>query len=136
VEEVVAELERLSKGGMTFGGFGEAVTFTCSCGEKNRRRAELLQDKQEVFCINPDCKYTWRAHKEGEEFTFESVTFPVNCEKCDAENHMPHRFFFNMKPDEMGSFSCRECSHKNYVQWRLMQRRQAPPDPTPLPPDP
>lgn len=123
VEEVVAELERLSKGSMTFSGFGEEVSFICSCGEKNRRRAALLRDKQEVCCINPDCKYTWKAHKEGDEFTFESVTFPVNCEECDAENHMPHRFFFNMKPDELGSFSCRECRHKNYVQWQLMQRR-------------
>lgn len=126
VEEVIVELERLSKGSMTFSGIGEEVSFTCSCGEKNRRRAALLRDNQEIFCINPECKYTWKAHKEGDEFTFESVTFPVDCEKCDAENHMPHRFFFNMKPDEMGSFSCRECRHKNFVQWRLMQRRQAP----------
>lgn len=121
VQEVVAELKRLSKGTMTFSGFGPQVSFDCSCGEKNRRRAELLRDGQYVHCINPECKITWKAVKEDEGFGFESVTIPVTCEGCKIENYMPWRFFMDMKHDEYGTFSCHQCRHKNYVQWRLTQ---------------
>ncbi len=121
VEQAVTELERLAKGTMTFSGLGEEVSFVCSCGEKNRRRAGLLRDGQHVHCINPECKFTWKAVKQGGGFGFESVTVPVNCEKCKAANHMPWRVFLDMKHDQVGSFSCHACQHKNYVQWRLMQ---------------
>jgi hypothetical protein len=127
VAEVVAELERLAKGTMTFSGLDAEVSFVCSCGEKNRRRADLLRDGQHVHCIRPDCKFTWKALKSGDDFSFESVTVPVNCEKCSRANHMPWRVFVDMKHDEMGSFSCHTCGHKNYVQWRLTQVRPADP---------
>ena len=121
VHEVVTELERLAKGSMTISGLGEVVSFECSCGAKNRRRASLLREGQYVHCIDPECKITWKAVREADGFGFESVTVPVNCEQCAAANHMPWRFFLDMKHDEIGSFLCRECSHKNFVQWRLMQ---------------
>lgn len=123
VEEVVAELERLATGTMTFSGLGEEVSFVCSCGEKNKRRAGLLREGQHIHCINPDCKITWKATKDADDVTFESVTVPVDCENCKAANHMPWRYFLDMKHDEIGSFSCHTCRHKNYVQWRLMQVR-------------
>lgn len=127
VGEVVIELERLSKGTMTFSGLGEEVRFECSCGETNRRRAGLLRDGQHVHCIKPDCKQTWKAVEEAEGFSFEQVTIPVDCEACRAVNHMPWRFFLDMKHDQVGTFSCHSCKHKNYVQWRLMQvRREVP----------
>ncbi|MFB0613696.1 hypothetical protein [Aurantiacibacter poecillastricola] len=127
VEEVVAELKRLSKGTMTFSGFGEEVHFECSCGEKNRRRAGLLRDGQYVHCINPNCKQTWKAVQESDGFGFEQVTVPVDCDQCGKANHLPWRFFLDMKHDELGSFSCHTCKHKNFVQWRLMQARREPP---------
>lgn len=127
VDEVLVELKRLSKGTMTFSGLGAEVHFECSCGEKNRRRAGLLRDGQHVHCINPDCKQTWKAVQEGDGFGFEQVTVPVNCEQCGSANHMPWRFFLDMEHDEVGSFSCHTCQHKNYVQWRLMQVRREPP---------
>ncbi|WP_076070432.1 hypothetical protein [Sphingomonas montana] len=125
VEEVVAELERLAKGTMTFSGMGEQVLFVCSCGEKNKRRAGLLRDGRHVHCINPECKITWKATKDADGFTFELVTISVDCEACNVTNHMPWRYFLDMKHDEVGSFSCHTCRHKNYVQWRLTQVRPA-----------
>jgi len=124
VAGVVAELERLAKGTMTFSGLGAEVSFDCSCGETNKRRAKLLRNGQHVHCINPDCKLTWKAVKEGGDFNFESVTVPINCDECSAANHMPWRYFLDMKHDEVGSFSCHACGHKNYVQWRLTQVRR------------
>lgn len=125
VDEVVLELERLAKGTMSFSGFviGGDVVFECTCGEINRRRASLLLDGQFVHCYNPECRTTWKAIKEPDGFGFESVTVSVSCENCLNENHLPWRYFIDMKYDQYGSFSCHSCQHKNYVQWRLMQVR-------------
>lgn len=126
VEEVVAELERLAKGTMTFSGMGEEVSFVCECGEKNKRRAKLLRNGQHVHCFNSDCKFTWKVIKDGESIEFESVTWTINCEQCDATHEIPRRAFAEMKYDELGSFSCRTCQHKNYVQWWLAKMRVEP----------
>lgn len=124
VEEVVTELQRLAKGTMTFSGVGEEVSFVCPCGEKNRRRAALLREGQHVYCMNPECKLTWKAVKEADGFGFKAVTIPISCESCKAANYMPWRAFLDMKHDQTGSFSCSSCQHQNYVQWRLMQVRR------------
>ncbi|MBN8806657.1 MAG: hypothetical protein J0I47_00240 [Sphingomonas sp.] len=123
VEEVVEELRRLAKGTMTFSGIGMEVSFDCpACGEKNKRRAKLLRHGQQIHCINPNCKLTWKTEKQGEDFYFEPQTIDVNCESCRAECHLPWRYFMEMKHDEVGSFSC-SCGHKNYVKWELAQVR-------------
>jgi predicted Zn-ribbon and HTH transcriptional regulator len=121
VVEVVTELRKIAKGTMTFSGFGPTVSFVCKCGETNKRREKLLRDGQYIHCINADCKITWKAAKEDGGFGFEEVTTPVNCESCKTENHMPWRFYMDMKYDQYGTFSCLQCRHKNYVQWRLTQ---------------
>jgi hypothetical protein len=128
VEEVIAELERIAEGTMVFSGIGEEISFPCSCGETNKRRAELLNDGQHVYCINPECKITWKAIKSDDGFRFQSVTIPVNCEVCQTANYIPWRHFLDMKHDQFGGLFCRSCQHKNYVQWQLVQVK---PPPTP-----
>ena len=126
VEEVVVELERLTRGTMVFSGFGPEVSFTCSCGEKNKRRASLLKEGHSVFCVNPECKASYKVTRDGEEFTFESELTTVNCEKCDKSNAWPVRMSYSMKCDQAYSFKCRSCGFENLVKWRLMRR--GPPD--------
>lgn len=129
VEEAVSELSRLAKGTMTFSGLGEEVSFECSCGEKNCRRAALLRENQIIHCFNPECMASFVASRDGDEFIFEAQTVDVNCERCQAVNLMPWRFFRDMKTDQVGSFSCHTCRHRNFVQWRLTQiRPEAPAD--------
>ncbi|MCE7798433.1 hypothetical protein LWE61_17990 [Sphingobium sufflavum] len=128
VLEVVAELERLAKGTMTFSGIGMEVSFDCSCGTKNKRREKLLREGQHIHCISPDCKATWKVTKEGEETVFESVTADIDCDNCGATNCIPWRFFWEMKYDEHGTFSCHTCRHKNYVKWQLALARRNPQD--------
>lgn len=128
VLEIVAELERLAKGTMTFSGIGMEVSFVCSCGTKNKRREKLLREGQHVYCINPECSYTWKVVKENEEFGFEAVTVDVECDQCQAQNLIPWRFVTRMKYDEVATFSCHTCKHKNYMKWHLMQGRKEPPD--------
>jgi hypothetical protein len=121
VEEVARELERLSQGTMSFSGIGPEVSFVCTCGETNRRRAALLRAGQSVFCINPECKGSWVVHKDGDETTFESQTGEVNCERCGKVNHLPWRWLMALKYDQTASFSCHTCEQKNFIQWRLTQ---------------
>lgn len=121
VEEVLAELERLSKGTMTFSGIGVTVSFPCECGETNKRRAELLEHGQIVHCINPDCRWSWTAHKVGNEFRFESLSADFTCQGCGVAQHLPWRAFFTMRYDERASFLCSECGYKNFVIWGLKQ---------------
>lgn len=123
VNEVLAELERLSTSTMTFSGFGEEVSFECDCGTKNKRRASLLRDKQPISCINPECKASWTTHKTGDDFTFQAHTATVKCEKCSSDNMIQWRLVAAMKYNETGSVHCRACNHKNYFQWRLTQVR-------------
>lgn len=126
--EIVAELERLAKGTMVFSGFGMEVSFECSCGTTNKRREKLLREGQHVYCINPDCELTWKVIKEDDGFGFESVSVTVNCDQCKAENLIPWRFVTRMKYDEVATFSCHTCRHKNHMKWHLMQARHNPPE--------
>ena len=122
VEEALAELERLSKGTMTFSGLGATVSFDCGvCGEENKRRAALLRNDQRVFCINPNCKASWKVRKEGEDFTFEGETCDFPCQGCGEVKQLPWRFFYKMKFDQRATFECLTCNPKNYVEWRLTQ---------------
>lgn len=122
VREVLTELDRLALGTMSFSGVGNQLTFICTCGEVNKRRSDLVQNGQHVYCINPKCKETWKAIREEDgSFGFEQITIPVNCQQCSDVNHIPWRHFFEMRHDQYGAFHCRSCKFVNHVQWRLMQ---------------
>ena len=123
VEEVVAELERLAKGTMKLSGVpaGGDVTFDCTCGAKNKRRAKLLRDGQHVFCINPKCDETWKVVIDGSETNFENVLVDVPCKVCGTVNHIPWRMVTKMKYDEIIQYPCIECKGTNAVKWHLMQ---------------
>lgn len=129
VEEVVAELDRLAKGTMAFSGIpiGGNVSFVCTCGETNKRRAKLLKHGQHVYCINPNCIETWKVEIDGEEIGFETILVDVPCKICAVDNHIPWRMVTKMKYDELIKYPCRECGGTNLVKWHLMQATQEPP---------
>lgn len=130
VEEALVELERLSKASMVFSGIGEEVSVDCPmCGEKNKRRASVLQEGRSVYCINPECKASWKVRKQGKEFYFEDETADFPCQGCGELNHLPWRFFLEMRYGQQATFLCRECGHRNYAEWRLKQ--VAPNEPVP-----
>lgn len=121
IDEVLVELERLSKGTMAFSGLGKTVTFECLCGAVNKRRAALLNNGQRVFCINPDCKASWKVKKLNDEFVFEAETYDVECQGCGQLIQLPWRVFFEMKFDQRATIVCQTCNHENFVVWRLAQ---------------
>lgn len=123
VTQVVSELERLSKGTISSSGVpvGHELSFVCTCGEKNKRRANLLQEGQHVYCINPMCKETWQVVIEGDETNFNRVAVDVPCPNCLTVNNIPWRIVTEMKYDVMWQYACTNCEHTNVVKWHLMQ---------------
>lgn len=126
VHEVLAELERFAAGTMTFSGIptGGEISFTCSCGEKNRRRASFMTHGKLVYCINPNCSQTWKVTVEGSAVNFEIVLVDVPCKECGALNHIPWRTVTKMKYDQIIRYPCQECKGENLVKWCLMQEMQ------------
>lgn len=123
IEEVLVELTRLAKGTMTFSGVpvGGNVTFECTCGVENKRRANLLKHGQHVYCINAKCNQTWQVLIEGDETNFENVSVEVPCRECGVVNNIPWRIVTGMKYDEAIKYPCFECHGINFVKWQLMQ---------------
>lgn len=124
VLEAIEELGRLSKSTMSFSGFGEEVSFECSCGERNRRRAALLHEGQIVHCMNPDCKEAWRAEKDGDGFIFELLTVSIRCERCDEIMRISQREAFDLGRNQVLHVTC-DCGHENHIKWVLKQVKPA-----------
>lgn len=127
VLEVVDELERLSKGNMTFSGISVRgdVSFICTCGEKNKKRKDLIKDGQYVFCVNPKCDETWKVEIDGDDINFENVLIEVKCLNCEIINNIPWRIVAKMKYDEILRYPCRECKATNLAKWQLIQAVQS-----------
>jgi hypothetical protein len=126
VEEVVAELERIATGTMTFSGIGEEVSFECACGEKNKRRASLLKGGQSISCFNALCirSYTVEIDDDGSHsFTLQAAEIP--CAACDKIIFAPMREVTKMKHGEVASIRCSNCDHTNRIAWLLMRADRA-----------
>jgi hypothetical protein len=130
VEEVLSELARLEMSTMTLSGIpdGGNVSFVCTCGVNNKRRAKLLKHGQYVYCINPKCNETWKAQFNGTEINFENVLVDVPCKTCGTVNYIPWRMVTKMKYDEILKYPCYKCNGYNFVKWQLMQAVLPPPE--------
>lgn len=121
IDEVLAELERLSQGTLIGSGIGETVSFICECGSKNMRRVSLLKNGQTINCINPDCIERWVAEFTGDEINFLRKKISVPCRSCSVEAAFPEKAMLNLELNRVAHFICSECGETNYVMWRLNQ---------------
>lgn len=121
VSEVLQELERLSTGTIATSGlpkFG-VTSFVCSCGETNVRRPEFLQQDQQVYCINPDCREVWNVMLEDGQHRFKRAGINVSCVHCGCNNQVPWRSAMELGRDQMLRFPCDKCGEDNMVWWHL-----------------
>ncbi len=124
VVEALAEIERLETSTLTSVGFGETMSFECSCGALNKRRYSLLKDKQIVNCISPKCYESYNYLSDTE--IFERRSFEVKCENCGEEKHIPIRYMEKELKIGASLYVNCECGCEVYIQWRLMQARKSP----------
>lgn len=118
VDEVVTELERIAKGTMAFSGIpiGADVTFECTCGQQNKRRAALLKEGQSVSCLSPTCvrSYSVVVQDDG-GFVFKLESVDVPCAACGAVHLAPQQELLKMRPGDQKLITCLKCGHVNRV---------------------
>lgn len=123
VRQVTEELQRLAGTTMTFSGIGAEVKFDCECGAANKRRAALLLVGQSVYCINPDCRASWKVEKEGNDFWFAPEELFLECIHCPHKNRFHLRDVMSLEKNQIGRFSCEKCGGENGMRWQLFQAR-------------
>jgi hypothetical protein len=121
VEEALQELERLAEGTLTAAVVFQSVSFTCACGQINKRSAEALQGGEHVNCIREGCKEQYKVEKDGDEFLFTQRTVAVACRNCEAKSGLTYRAIVEMPRGAVAQFECADCGANNYVTWKLMQ---------------
>jgi len=127
IGEVLAELERLSKGTMSFSGLGDEVSFECHCGQKNRRRAALLKNGQTVSCYKEGCPRGYKvALQEDGSFVFELDSVAISCSACNASMLAPRHELLKMKYEQPATIMCSKCGQQNQIKW-VLARADPPP---------
>lgn len=130
VSESLAEIKRIGEGTLLMSGFGEEVSFVCSCGMTNKRRLGLLKNGQTVSCINPACEESFTYFEESLEFGHR--TLAIVCQKCGSEQDVPTKKIEKLPKDKRLYFSCEGCGEEISIEWRPMQGQKTKPLAAPL----
>lgn len=120
LNEIVNYIEEVSKSGFDMD-FYLPVKFICGvCKQWIVRNSRMVQDADIVDCQNPNCKASYIAHKNGEEFTFERRTFTINFPGCGHKATYDANNVLGLERDRHHIFPCPTCGYKQIVAWKLM----------------
>lgn len=117
VEEALIELERIATGTMTSNGFGPTVSFTCRCGQINKRRSQHLSDGKIIHCIKPGCPESYEVKFDGEDINFNFRDVQVTC-KCGERRAFPMTHIEKLTLNEVARKSC-NCGAEIIVRLQL-----------------
>jgi hypothetical protein len=134
VIEALEEIRRIGKGTLLATGYGEEVSFECSCGTKNKRRLDYLKNGQTVSCINPGCDESYGYLEETLEFG--RRTLAIVCQKCGSQQDVPKKKVEKLPKDKRIYFSCEGCGEEISIEWRPVQGQKTKPPAAPLEPTP
>ena len=128
VRETVRELDKLAEGTMVTSGLdqGLEVSFVCSCGEKNRRRANLISPGKVLFCFNSACKEAWKVERDGDGIQFKRLSVDISCRDCGLVYGIAWREVAELRYDRRMRYMCPSCNAENIVQWQLMRANSIP----------
>ncbi len=121
IEEALQELDRIAEGTIVGSLVLEQVSFSCVCGQANRRSVKGLTHDTVINCIKEGCKEQYRVEKRDDEFYFERRLEFVNCHKCGTKEGLPYRALHEIERGTRIWFHCRNCGQENTFMWRLMQ---------------
>lgn len=128
VSEVLDELRRIDAGNLISSGFGEEVSFQCYCGQRNKRKIDLLKDSQVVSCIRPECgeSYSYSQH----DCSFERRTVLIICRKCQFELVIPKKTIEQLHISQRIHYDC-DCGETISIKWHPMHGQRTKPKPKP-----
>ncbi|MGL5362741.1 MAG: hypothetical protein ACRDBH_07660 [Bosea sp. (in: a-proteobacteria)] len=125
ISETLVEIKKIGETTLMTTGFGEELSFTCSCSTKNKRRLGLLTDAQIINCINPECDESYCFVES--DLSFARRTFDINCRACDTQYDIPKKQIEKLRNDQHIYFDCEGCKETILVSWRPMQAQKAKP---------
>lgn len=126
IDEALEELDRLAEGTLIGSIVFEHVSFSCSCGQINKRSTEALSHNDIINCIKEGCKEQYVVEKIEKELFFERRKLSVPCEKCASDAWFPYRPLAEMSKDSRGTFLCKKCGQENNFMWKLLQVSRVP----------
>lgn len=124
VEQALAEIERIATGTMTSTGFGPEVSFTCKCGTKIKRRAELVPHGKIIHCISPDCAESYEAERDGADIGFLRRKVDTTC-TCGQVETFARATLEKLRVNETATTNC-SCGAIHVFHWRLFHGVRAP----------
>ncbi|TIR30125.1 MAG: hypothetical protein E5X07_23045 [Mesorhizobium sp.] len=127
VSESLAEIKRIGQGTLLASGFGEEVSFVCSCGVKNKRRLSLLKNGQTISCIDPKCDESYTYIESSLSFGRRSLD--IVCRKCGSQQDIPSKKVDKLRKDQRIYFDCEGCGEQISIEWRPMQGQRTKPQP-------
>ena len=119
VEEALGEIKRINQGNLIMSSFQPEISFECYCGQMNKRKLTLLDDKQTVNCINPQCEesYTYSSLDQS----FERRKFDVQCKHCGEVHAIPVQAAKKLRYDQILKVKCSTCKKETMIFWKLAQ---------------
>lgn len=124
VIEALEEIKRIEKGTMIAGGIGDEISFKCTCGFKNKRKIDLLQDKQIINCINPRCDESYNYLAKCTTFARRSID--IICRNCGEKRDLLKKAIEKLPTDQRIEFDCDGCGEAIIINWNLMQGQNTP----------
>jgi len=104
--------------------FSEIVTFECKeCGQSIVRNYNLLKDSDIVQCQNPNCNWSYIAHKENDNFTFEYYNLHFDCPECKKRNYINANDLLNLEVHKLKPVTCKKCETQFYIYWSLQLKK-------------
>jgi hypothetical protein len=123
VVEVVNELKRLANGTLLMSGLSEEVSFVCECGRTNKRRSQLLKNRQAVSCVGFDCDESFDVSIQDDEFYFARRVIRFDC-RCGDKLAVPTRVAEKLRRDQFLGVQCLKCKEETRFMWRLMRQKE------------
>lgn len=118
IQEVIGYVENITSTGFD-SHFSVKVSFACgACKQTVVRNSQVLKDGEIVQCQNPACDASYRVHKQGDQFTFETHTLDIPCNNCKGTVHIAANKLLKLDYWERVAVLC-GCGTRHVVVWRL-----------------
>lgn len=124
IDKCLVEFKDIIQGNLIMTSPVEQVSFTCSCGQKIKRRIIARDEKQIFHCNSASCLETYSLEREGGEIYFKPRRISVLCQRCEYTQIIPKKMAEDIHINQHIYFDCKSCGDRIFVHWKLMQAQK------------